>query len=1063
VATIRRELGEGGRDAIESRSGGYRLRSDRATTDLAEFERLCEMGVARSGPAEQAGALSDALALWRGDPVQDLAARGFAHPAMVELSERRLATVEALADAELDLARPAAVLGLLERLAQEHPYREGLTARLARALYSSGRQTDALRVLRRLRIGLRDDVGVEPGPAIADLERAILGHDPALRTAPPERRQDLPSGVVTFVFTDIVGSTARWERDAAAMGADLERHDEICSRAISAGGGAVVKTVGDSFMAVFEEPTAALDAAARLQRALVDQAWLADDQLRVRIGVHTGAAFPRDGDYHGPAVNIAARLVHAGHGGQVVVSGVTVQLAQLGSDLGTRVLGRYELRGISESVEVHQLVAPGLARTFPPLHAVRAGSAVPRQVTPFVGRRSEVADVRRLLGTYRVVTVVGAGGMGKTRLAIEAAELTAADGAAVHFADLAPRVGTAAVVEEICRGAGLTEVSGDPVEALVVRLSRQDTLMVIDNCEHAVADVSRMIDRLVAACSALHVLATSRVPLGVDGECRYALRPMPPEEDASELLRQRAREAGCVEPVDDVAGARLCRLLDGMPLAIELAAPWLRVLGPRELAVKIERDQTLIDEPLRGTAAKTMGQIIRWSLSLLDAATVATLCGLCEFPAGFTFEQAERFLGDEPTRTLGTLTDASLLRSTDSVTERRHRILEPVRAFGIADARRRGDRVDSQRRQARVMLDVVRPIARGLTTRQEATWRRRLEEELPNLAAAVGWAAQDDPALAVAIVSPLAPLVSFLPAGAARLALPIVDEVAPEQLHDGLAVVALAMFARSYLDANPAGLELVADVRSAVDDRGGDVEACVLMYLGTVSTVLGDPITAIQWYSRAAEQGRRADDAVVIAEAAMLQAAWCWFAQQPGHEGPLAESTALAAELGGPSLVSLCDVVSGLFTVDDQPDVAEEHFRRALSVGAPTGYGPGVAEFMLGLVHARRGDRRGALGLARASLQRFVAAGLQIEVGMALSGLTAILLAIGEDDHAGFAADVVRNHFAPVAAMPGFARYLDQAAGPGVRTASRAPGARNADINEVVALVVGLLDVATNP
>jgi hypothetical protein len=218
-------------------------------------------------------------------------------------------------------------------------------------------------------------------------------------------------------------------------------------------------------------------------------------------------------------------------------------------------------------------------------------------------------------------------------------------------------------------------------------------------------------------------------------------------------------------------------------------------------------------------------------------------------------------------------------------------------------------------------------------------------------------------------------------------------------------------------------------------------------------------VGAIQRFSQATELGRRQGDDVTVAEAGMLHAAWCWFARQPGHEQPLAESTALAADLGGPSLVSLCEVVNGFFTIDQEPDVAEGHFRRALAVGAPTGYGPGVAEFMLGLVHARRGDRRAALDLAQASLQRFLAAGLQIEVGMALSGSTAILLALDEAAPAGRVADVVRTHFAPVAAMPGFARYLDAATDPGT-SSGRGPPTRNAAITDVLALLSGLLEPA---
>ncbi len=1067
VATIRRALGEDGRAAVESRSSGYRLRTDIATTDLLEFERLRAEADDCVEPADREKLLSDALGLWRGPPLHGLLERGPAHPRIVELEERWMATVEALADVQLELGRPTEIVARLEGLVREHPFREGLAERLARALYQAGRQTDALRVLRRLRADLRDEVGVRPGPAIEELEARILAHDPTLSPVPAgdAAGPPLPDGIVTFLFTDIDGSSAKWERDARAMRLDLRRHDALCADAVDRAGGSVVKTIGDSVMAAFGRPTAAVEAAMAIQRTMSDETWRSDGGIRVRIGLHTGAATPHDGDYHGPAVNVAARLVRVAHAGQVLASAVTVQLAGRSPDIAARALGRYELRGIVEPVEVHQLSRPGLRSDFPPVNAPQIDNTVPRPTTRFVGRHEDLDEVDRLLDDHRIVTVVGAGGMGKTRVAIEVAGRRDTGDTTVHFADLAPREGGAAVLEEICRSAGLSEVSGDPVDALILRLSGRPSLMVLDNCEHVTAHVSAIVDRVTAACRHLSVLATSRVPLGVPGECRHDLPPMPATTDARDLLRMRAREAGCAEPLEDDTAARLCELLDGIPLAIELTAPWLRVLAPEQLVTRLETDPSWFDEPPIATSTstvttKTMGQTIRWSVSLLDPSTAELLHGLCEFPAGFTLREAEAYAGIDPTRALGALVDSSLLRTADSRAGRRYRILEPVRAFGTAEASRVGGRAEAQRRQAEVMLGVARDVAEALPTRDEPIARRRLEEELPNLAAAVAWAVVADPGLAVAIVAPLAPLVSFLPAGAARLAVPVADGTDWHELPDGLAVAALAMFARAYLDANPAGVALRAEIEATVADRAGDVDASVAIYLGTMSTVLGDPVGAIQGYARAAELGRGRGDDVTVAEAGMLHAAWCWFARQPGHEQPLAESTALAADLGGPSLVSLCEVVNGFFTIDEEPDVAEDHFRRALAVGAPTGYGPGVAEFMLGLVHARRGDRRAALGLAQASLQRFLAAGLQIEVGMALSGSTAILLALGEATPAQQVAHVVRTHFAPVAAMPGFARYLDAATGPGGTSPGVETSTRNAAITSVLALLSGLLETA---
>ncbi len=885
VSDLRRTLGAGGHEIIESIGGGYRLNPHLVTTDVDVFERTLEKAMGVNDPAEQIAALSEALGLWRGEPLPKLAGKGRVHAAIVRLSNQRIEAIEALGTLELDRNGRTRQRAALQEIVAQHPYRERTVGLLARALYSDGRQSDALGVLADLRRRLREDLGLSPCRLIDALESSILNQDPAL--------------------------------DARGQQGDAE---------------------------------------------------------------------------------------------------------------------------------------PGHRSEMP--FAVRSPTPLPVPASTFVGRSAEIDLVRQSVLGNRLVTIVGEGGLGKTRLAIEVGRRLTSDVSVIGFADLAPRSSNSTVVDEICRSVGLLEISGDPVEALRMRLGSGPALLIFDNCEHVLDAIAELTGTLLETCTGLRVLATSRHPLNVSGERRYILQPLTVEDDAVALLKLRAEESGLAEPIADQESVALCCFLDGIPLAIELAASWLRILEPLDLLDRLEKDMSMIDGSQSGS--KTMAQTIEWSLGRLTATESAAFDTICEFPAGVSIDQAERVLGPEALATIARLVDSALLRTTYTDSGRRYRQLEPIRAIGLARVATRGDRCAGRRTQASVMSDLASAIGGSLPSADETAWRTRLEEELPNMAAAVSWAVEADPLTAIELVLPLAPLVSFVPAGGARLAIPVAELIDWWEFPGGLAAAALGLFAKAYLDADPTAAPLAARIDNEIDRLERTVDPSVLIHVATVRTVMNDPIGAIALYREASERGREVGQPVTVAEALMLEGAWQWFTQSDMNDVGIRECSRIATELGGPSLISLCEVVNGFAALDDDPNQAETHFRQALDVNAPTGYGPGVAEFMLGFLHARRGRCTQALTLIKASLERFIGAGLQIEVGMALGGLTGALLELRQEPAARFAAEVLDYHYPPIAAMRTFGQHIDHAR-EATTGALDVPGRRDEAITGILALTERLL------
>jgi len=517
------------------------------------------------------------------------------------------------------------------------------------------------------------------------------------------------AGTVTFLFTDLEGSTRLWEDFHDAMQDALARHDALLRDAILARNGRIVKMRGDGVHAVFGSAHDALGAAAGAQRAIAEEPWDATGPLRVRMGVHTGDAELREGDYYGTAVNRAARLMDLAAGGQILVSLATTELARDTLDHGLEFvdLGEHRLRNLARAERVFQLAGPGLPDVEPPIWLDAVPGNLPLQVTSFIGRDDAVAEIADAVRTGRLVTITGTGGVGKTRIALQIAVLIVdeyRDGA--WLCELGVANDDAEAVQVMATALGVTPRPGMSLEASIVEFLRsKQLLLVLDNCEHLLELSARLAERIIRGCPDVRVLATSREGLAVPGEQIHPLRslamsaPDAPDDaapsDAMLLFVDRAsaaRPGFAVDSGNSRAIAEICRRLDGIPLAIELAAARVVSMNPDEIVTLLDERFRLLTGGRRGAVERhqTLRAAVEWSYSLLTGTEQRVFARLSVFSGSFSGADATAVVtGDgvdswDAIETIGSLVAKSMV-NTDEAPDgsMRYRLLETLRQFAL--------------------------------------------------------------------------------------------------------------------------------------------------------------------------------------------------------------------------------------------------------------------------------------------------------------------------------------------------------------------------------------------
>jgi predicted ATPase/class 3 adenylate cyclase len=571
------------------------------------------------------------------------------------------------------------------------------------------------------------------------------------------------------MFTDIEGSTRLWEEHPVEMQVALARHDELVRSIVEKADGYVFKTVGDAFCVAFASARSAVGAAVEVQRGLACERWPEPVQLRVRMAIHAGQCTERGGDYFGPTVNRVARLEAVAHGGQVTLSAAAAELlgGELPDGAGLRDLGEHRLKDLTTPEHVFQLDIDGLSMDFPPLRSLTNPALrhnLPRYASSFVGRTAEVSELRALVGDGRLVTLVGAGGCGKTRLAVQvAAELLDGSGDGVWLVELAAVADGALAAATVASALGLRlEPSRPVVETLVNALGSRRMLIVLDNCEHVVNEAAALADTLLSECPTVALVATSREPLRVAGEQRYRVASLgtPPDgspvevilsADAVQLFAERARSQQPDFRIDDTNAtivSAICRQLDGIPLAIELAAARLPSLSLVEIAQRLRERFRLLTTGARTARPRqqTLRALIDWSYDLLDDTERLALCRLSTFVGGCTLDAAEAVVPDgdrietvEVLDLVSTLVDKSLLGSDSTPQVTRYAMLETVRQYAAEHLGAPGDQepIATARRHRDYYLALAERASPQLWGPDQAEWLTMLAADHDNLRAAI--------------------------------------------------------------------------------------------------------------------------------------------------------------------------------------------------------------------------------------------------------------------------------------------------------------------------------------
>ncbi len=864
----------------------------------------------------------------------------------------------------------------------------------------------------------------------------------------------LPTGTVTFLFTDIEGSTRLLQRLGVDYANVLEDHRRLLREAFVAHGGAEVGTEGDSFFVAFPRADEAVAAALDGQLALHEHEWGSAGEVRVRMGLHTGEVLLRGENYVGMAVHIAARIMSAGHGGQVVVSEVTKALAEPSHhEAEVRDLGEHQLKDLAAPRRLFQLSRGGLPTKFPPLRSIDTPRhSLPVDLSTFVGREAERADLGAMLDGSRLTTVVGPGGSGKTRLAVEVARDRLPRTDVTWFVDLVP-VRDPGTVGDAIRAA-MPESSSDEspagsvIDAVTSRLGGRVALLVLDNCEHVTDAAAEAVRGLLAGCPTLTVLATGRAPLRITGERVWRL-PSLGSDDAIALFSDRgelARPGYRVAPEDRNLVAALCAQLDGNPLALELAAARLAVLTPSQIADRLNDRFALLSSREAPERHRTLAAVVDWSYGLLSEEERGLLRELAIFPSGFEIDAVDA-IGDgspavERLDLLAVLVDQSLVQTELLATGARYSLLETIREYAAQRLVEADEHGRVEERMVSWCVDLAMRAEDSFQTARETEVLAAVVRERGNLQAGF------EAAMTLGRVDDAARIAAGLSRGLTRTGL-------VEEARDLLLRALAAMSADSDVRASVLG-HLAAVRMWTTDEVGAFLDEAI-----TLSRAKGDRLGVARWlqvsgqralFSGDPEQellGRRAleESADIFLELGRNGAA-AWsigsITDQMTAGGQFDESLvmhdrALALVADGPypsALAALGESRARLARYVGDLETAEREATRALGFALESGdeWNAALCVDTLGWVAVERGDLDEAGILLRDALSRLwsvgrwdfvdplqslahqaVAAGDHERAAVFLGGAAAVLERTAVHDLGGRAA--AADHAAIVAAL----------------------------------------------
>jgi predicted ATPase/class 3 adenylate cyclase len=830
-----------------------------------------------------------------------------------------------------------------------------------------------------------------------------------------------PSGVVTFLFTDVEGSTRRWEADADEMRVTLAAHDEVLREAIEGHGGWLFKHTGDGVCAAFNSPKAAVDAAVAAQRGL---------ELPVRMGLATGEAELREGDYFGAVLNRAARVMAAGHGGQILLADSTAVLLT-GVDLLD--LGPRRLRDVPTPVGVFQVRGAGLRTDFPPLQAldVTPGNLRP-QATSFIGRESEVAEVQAVLRARRLVTLTGVGGVGKTRLAAEvAAHLADEFPDGVWLFELAAVADPGAVPDAVAAVLGITQQPGKTlVGSVAAALEGRVRLLVFDNCEHVLVAAADLIETILAQSATVTILATSREGLRLADE---QLWPVPSldvdagiDSAAVELFVERARSVAprfsAATPEEAAAVVEICRRLDGIPLAIELAASRMASMTPIDVRDRLDHRFRLLVGSRRGLERhQTLHHAVAWSYDHLDDNEKSLLTRCSVFSGGFDLQSACAVVGSDDDFATLDLLDAlvrkSLLVAHRSSERTRFSMLETIRQFAEEQLVARGKVAEARTAHARHFAGREPDILALWDSPRQREAYEWFTVELANLRTAFRWAADHgdlDTAAAIATY------VMFL--GSA------VESYEPiawaEELIEPARAVHHPRLAALYVMASQCWMPGLIEEAVRYSDAGqmvigsgrGAVPFGTEGWLGSAYLFIGQPERWVEWCR--AQLARGSDTHTLTRTCLVLALTVVGSADETmiAANGLVAAAEATR----NPYAISFACFVHGLAFRDADPRGALDALRRGLVIARDSGNRFNETQLAVGLsrLEARCGDPLAALGYIRLAIRNYHDAGNTANMHVAQAELAGLFHRLGRHEPA---ATIAGSASSPVtAALPDF-------------------------------------------